>query len=181
MTGDLFPEARVDPTEDIDRRYTTRTTMDLCMRLAGVDGWDLDVAADEESHWAERWYGIQDDGLRQPWQGRVWCNPPYSDIEPWVRRAHYSVHAGNAELVAMLLPSTRTEQPWWQQVVEPNRDRAMLKLEVGYPSTVARACHHVLTTHFLPGRIAFGHPGNRDAVGVGSPPFSCVLLVWRHA
>ena len=42
---DMFPETRVDPGLDIDRRYTTRETMDLCMRLAGVDAWDLDVAA----------------------------------------------------------------------------------------------------------------------------------------
>ena len=32
---DLFPEARVNPGADVDRRYTTRETMDLCKRLAG--------------------------------------------------------------------------------------------------------------------------------------------------
>ena len=37
-----------------------------------------------------------------------------------------------------------------------------------------------LTTHFLPGRTRFGHPGNPEGVGVGSPPFGCVLLVWRR-
>lgn len=34
-------------------------------------------------------------------------------------------------------------------------------------------------THHLPGRVKFGHPGNREAVNVGSPKFGCVLLVWR--
>ncbi len=37
-----------------------------------------------------------------------------------------------------------------------------------------------LMTHFLPGRTRFGHPGNVEGVGVGSPPFGCVLLVFRR-
>lgn len=31
-------------------------------------------------------YTILDDGLKQPWQGTVWCNPPYSDSEPWANK-----------------------------------------------------------------------------------------------
>lgn len=62
----------------------------------------------------------------------------------------------------MLLPATRTEQGWWQAMVEPFRDRA------GSP----------LTTEFLSGRMHFFRPG-QTAVGPGErPPFGCVLLVW---
>jgi hypothetical protein len=178
----MFPESKVDPTVDPDRRYTTRDTMDLCMRLAGVDAWDMDVAADEESHWAPLWYSVLVNGLRQPWSGRVWCNPPYSEIEPWVRKANYEVLSGNASVVAMLLPCNRTEQEWWQNIVEPRRDQPRIVFDYSYPKgTVARAGYQELRTHFLPGRVKFGHPGNRDAVGVGSPPFGCVLLVWRRS
>lgn len=161
----MFPEARVFPADDNDRRYTTHDTIDLCRRLVGVEKFDLDVAADEESHHADIWYSIDIDGLHQRWRGAVWCNPPYSDIEPWVRRAFFAQEHEHAT-VAMLLPCNRTEQPWWQTLIEPVRDgRGQSRLE----------------THFLPGRIKFGHPGNRDAVGVGSPPFGCVLLIWRQA
>lgn len=31
-------------------------------------------------------YSEVDDGLLQPWFGRVWLNPPYSDPYPWVER-----------------------------------------------------------------------------------------------
>lgn len=31
-------------------------------------------------------YTILDDGLQQPWEGIVWCNPPYSDSEPWANK-----------------------------------------------------------------------------------------------
>lgn len=189
MTLDLFPEARVDPTVDLDRRYTTRETMALCMKLAGVEEWDLDVAADEESHWAPRWYDVRADGLSQPWKGpRIWCNPPYSNLEPWLRRVWeaFTTEWFDIDVVAMLLPASRTEQPWWQDLVEPYRDRGVLD-GASRRSWEGEATPRVLggdielTSHFLPGRIKFGHPGNRDAVGVGSPPFGCVLLVWRRA
>lgn len=166
MTGDLFPEARIDPGLDLDRRYTTRETMALCRELAQVEAWDLDVAADEESHWAPRWYDVQQNGLEQKWAGRVWVNPPYSDVAAWVTKAWAEHERGATDVIAMLLPANRTEQPFWQDFVEPFRDRL--------PNAV-------LHTYHLPTRIKFGHPGNRDAVGVGSPPFGCVLLVWRRA
>lgn len=168
MNADLFPEARRLPTEaEIDDRYTTRATLAWCMAKAGVDAFDLDVAASAEAHHAPLWYSKRDNGLLQPWRGRVWCNPPFSDLAPWVLRAREAIGSGagnNAVLVAQLLPGNRTEQRWWQEVVEPSRDRR----------------GSGLTTHFLPGRTRFGHPGNPEGLNVGSPPFGCVLLVWRR-
>lgn len=91
-----------------------------------------------------------------------------------VGREAWQEIASSASVIAMLLPANRTEQPWWQELVESRRDEKAGLVELG---DIA-AAH--LDTHFLPGRIKFGHPGNKEAVGVGSPPFGCVLLVWSR-
>lgn len=81
----------------------------------------IDVAASAHNTKCERFYSIEDNGLEQSWAGeRVWCNPPYSDIRPWVAKAWGSC----AELVVMLVPANRTEQAWWQDLIEPFRDTA---------------------------------------------------------
>jgi phage N-6-adenine-methyltransferase len=122
----------------------------------------VDVAAAAHNTKCERFYDRQANGLAQSWAGEVvWCNPPYSDIGPWIRKA-WAEHVDAARIV-MLLPANRTEQTWWQLMVEPFRDRA----------------HSPLTVRFLPGRMRFLKPG-QTAVGPNQrPPFGCVLLVWR--
>ena len=47
------------------------------------------------------------DGLEASWSGRrVFCNPPYSNIGVWLRKAR------EAEIAVFLLPA-RTDTSWW--------------------------------------------------------------------
>lgn len=39
--------------------------------------FELDVCATPENAKCRRFYTKEQDGLAQPWTGRVWCNPPY--------------------------------------------------------------------------------------------------------
>ncbi len=152
------------PTLGEDERYTTRETIEWCKQRAGVEAFDLDVAACEESHWAPRFFTKSDDGLQQDWSAqRIWCNPPYSDIAPWVAKAWAEFNAEPRRIIAMLIPANRTEQRWWQRDVEPWRDRAV----------------DGLRSYYLPGRTAFARPGS-GGVGQSGAPFGCVLLVWRR-
>jgi hypothetical protein len=73
------------PINDGDEWYTPKWLFDAL----GIK-FSLDVCAPlDQTHSAvpaERHLTIEDDGLSQPWDGIVWCNPPYSKPEPWARR-----------------------------------------------------------------------------------------------
>src|ERR1700722_8116416 len=71
--------------------------------------FDLDVAADATNAKCARYYTSEQNGLTLPWSGRVWCNPPYSSIRPWVDRANEC----EAERVVMLVPAWSTDSRWW--------------------------------------------------------------------
>lgn len=56
------------------------------------------------------------DGLKIPWEGKVFVNPPYGRniIEPWIKKGYEAGQAG--ALVVMLLPA-RTDTHWWHDYV----------------------------------------------------------------
>ena len=145
--------------DDINDRATpAKLFATLSARLGG---FTVDVAASAANAKCDRYFDAATDGLEQPWAGeRVWCNPPYSSIAPWIRKAWRETPA--CPLIALLLPSNRTEQPWWQTLVEPFRDRA----------------GSVLRSEFLPGRPRFLRPGMDSPGRDERPPFGCVLLIW---
>lgn len=143
---------------DVDERTSPPEVVEALGRRFG--GFTVDACALPRNAKCARFWTPDDDGLEQDWTGeRVWCNPPYSTIEPWVVKANASA----AELVVMLLPANRTEQGWWQTHVEPVRDRPDQRLRV----------------EFLGGRLRFLAPGAKN-VGPGErPPFGSCLLIWR--
>jgi site-specific DNA-methyltransferase (adenine-specific) len=51
-------------------------------------GFTLDPCATRENAKCERFFTRSEDGLAQPWDGKVFCNPPYDrNIGKWVRKA----------------------------------------------------------------------------------------------
>lgn len=59
---------------------------------------------------AAKHYSLEDDGLRQPWEGRVWLNPPYSDMRRWLARL--AEHDNGTALIF-----ARTETALWFDLV----------------------------------------------------------------
>lgn len=58
--------------------------------LNALGEFDLDPCAPIERPWdtARKHYTIEDDGLKQEWNGRVWLNPPFNRYERplWMRK-----------------------------------------------------------------------------------------------
>lgn len=168
--------------DDVDDRGTDPEFMKTLEKRFGK--FTLDAAAAKHNRKAQRYYTREDDGLTKEWSGRVWCNPPYSDCGAWVRKAWAEWARRNAsvglsgalqvamgdgpalpDLIVMLLPANRVEQKWWQEYVEPFRDRP------GSP----------LRVEFLPGRMRFIRPNWTPGPKGDRPPFGCCLLIWGAA
>lgn len=100
---------------------------------------------------AAQGYTLPDnDGLRDPWHGNVWVNPPYGrGIDKWLDRcAHHAANGGSA----IALVPNRTDTTWFQ--------------EAAFDATAIL---------FPAGRIKF-HPDHKDIPASGSPGTGSALL-----
>jgi hypothetical protein len=74
--------------------------------LARLGPFDLDPCTPREMPWATsaRRYTPDDDGLAQPWEHRVWLNPPYGrETGRWLRRL-----AAHGDGIALVFARTET-------------------------------------------------------------------------
>jgi site-specific DNA-methyltransferase (adenine-specific) len=79
-------------------------------------GFTLDPCASAENAKCARYFTRDDDGLKQEWTGRVFCNPPYGRaIGDWVAKAWRAAHS-TAEIVVLLIPA-RTDTSYWHEYV----------------------------------------------------------------
>jgi phage N-6-adenine-methyltransferase len=151
-----------DPDVD-DRAITMEDFAPLHARFR----FTVDAAATAANARLDRFWTAENDALSLSWAGeRVWCNPPYShpSLGRWVGKAWQEWYFDPAELIVMLVPANRTEQQWWQQEVEPFRDR-----------------RQGLTVEFLPGRMRFLRNGQQVIGPNERPPFGCCLPIWGAA
>jgi len=156
--------ARRGSRPDVDDRATPP---EVFAPLLQRFGFTVDAAASTANARLPRFWTEADDGLAQPWNGeRVWANPPYSfpNLPAWVAKAWREwMSPQQPGVVVMLLPANRTEQQWWQEMVEPYRD---------LPGSDLRC-------EFLPGRTRFLTPGQTEIGPDERPPFGCCLLIWE--
>ena len=118
--------------------------------LGGSESFDLDPCAPINRPWntAKQHYTIIDNGLRKPWFGRLWFNPPYGGppiVGPWMRRM-----ADHDTGTALIFARTETDL---------------------FFETIWKRATAIL---FLRGRLYFYHiDGRRAAANAGAP--SCLV------
>lgn len=112
--------------------------------IRSLGEFDLDPCAPINRPWptANKHYTINDNGLALPWEGRVWCNPPYGkEAIKWMRKM---VEHKNG--TALIFARTETEM---------------------FFETVWGKAESIL---FLKGRLFFHHvTGERASANSGAP------------
>ena len=116
--------------------------------LKALGPFDLDPCAPINRPWpmARNHYTILDDGLNQPWEGRVWLNPPYGkEVFIWLEKM--ATHQGGG--IALIFARTET---------------------IGFHKTVWAKAHSV---YFLRGRLSFCFVTGEKAGPANAP--SCLV------
>ena len=75
--------------------------------LEALGEFDLDPCSPIKRPWptAKNHYSILDNGLKKPWFGRVWCNPPYGlEAAKWLNKL-----ARHANGIALIFARTETK------------------------------------------------------------------------
>lgn len=110
----------------------------------------LDPCCTHENAKCEKYYTIEDDGLKQDWSGeKVFCNPPYGkELKKWVKKCYEESQKENT-LVVMLIPS-RTDTKYFHDYIY-KKDRTKIR--------------------FIKGRLKFGGSKN-------SAPFPSMIVVY---
>lgn len=105
----------------IDIRDLWRTPAELYAALDREFHFVGDVAASHTNHLHKNYLTIEDDALSSEtnWElfedGYLWCNPPYSDITPWVSKTQEMAEGSMG--VVMLVPAD-TSVGWFKQALK---------------------------------------------------------------
>lgn len=102
-----MPSEQQSSTTPLDERDSARTPRYLFEWLNDMFTFSIDLCASHDNALCPVYYTAEQDALIQPWhQYRAgFCNPPYSDTQPWMMKA--IAEAAHGFTTVMVLPSPR--------------------------------------------------------------------------
>ncbi|NJM11480.1 MAG: adenine methyltransferase [Synechococcaceae cyanobacterium SM1_2_3] len=103
-----------------DDWYTPPPYLEAARKV--MRGIDLDPASHDlaqEAVKAAHYFTLENNGLNQPWHGRVWLNPPYSmpAIQQFIYKLLAEYQDGNVEQ-AICLVNNATDTSWFHALID---------------------------------------------------------------
>ena len=140
--GEAAPESEPKSTRELlaqsDQNDWRTPRKFLIAARAVLGGIDLDPASSLEANEtveAARFFTEDEDGLAQPWKGRVWLNPPYGgNARLFVERLIREYEVGNVTAAITLVNSHPTETAWFQQLFRHTICFVRGRIDFGGPS-----------------------------------------------
>lgn len=104
------------------------TPQDFFNELDKEFNFTLDPCATHENAKCNKYYTIEEDGLKQSWQGQiVFCNPPYGKvINDWVKKC-YEESKKPGTVVVMLIPARTDTKYFHNYIYNKARDIRFVK------------------------------------------------------
>ncbi|CDG95441.1 putative methyltransferase [Xenorhabdus bovienii str. puntauvense] len=132
-----------------------QTPLPLFLALDLEFGFYLDAAADAQNTLCAHYLTERDNALECDWEsyGSIFCNPPYSKITPWIKKAAIECRK-QCQSIVMLVPNDTSVG--WFDLAYKTVDEVRL---------------------IMGGRIQFVPAGVREKNG--SNPKGSMLLIWR--
>lgn len=119
----------------------------------------LDVCANEKNSKCEYFYGIEEDGLAQKWQGVCWMNPPYGrGIDKWIKKAYEESRKGNCTCVCLV--PVRSDTKWWHNYVMKSNEVRLLTRRLSFEGANNKAPFPAAIVVFKSGQY-IGNPALR--------------------
>jgi len=90
-----------------------------------VGGFDLDPCAGKDTNIGEiANYRLEDgkDGLKLPWFGKVFINPPFSFKVEWLEKLERELESDRVEFAIMLTPDGTDTKSWWHKYIAENAE-----------------------------------------------------------
>ena len=141
--------------------------------------FDQDVAADMRNAVAPLYYTREMNGLILPWEGNVWCNPPYSkvgkkseggtSIVDWLEKAVDAASKGAR--VTMLIPA-RVDTNWWQDNVPYAHEVLFLRGRIKFGGCKDPAPFPNAVLHFTKESVQLKHFNDHSYRVMGTAPRS---------
>lgn len=117
--GVMSTAANRHTSDDTYEWYTPSEYIEAVRRVIG--SIDLDPASCAQANEvvkAKKFYTLEDDGLSQPWHGKIWLNPPYNMplVELFTNRAIESYKANTIEQ-AVVIVNNATDTSWFHALL----------------------------------------------------------------